>query len=124
VPNLSLNLLSVGQLCELGLELHFSKRDCDVQDPQTGQLIGTTHKIGRLFELSSLHLPPIVSVATTFRSPSTTFSLWHSRLGHASVSRIRSLAASGCSRLRQNLMGLLSDTRHVLCKGVQSGVWY
>jgi hypothetical protein len=25
VPNLSLNLLYVGQLCELGLELHFSK---------------------------------------------------------------------------------------------------
>jgi hypothetical protein len=24
VPNLSLNLLSVGQFCELGLELHFS----------------------------------------------------------------------------------------------------
>jgi hypothetical protein len=30
MPNLSLNLLSVGELCELGLELHFSKRGCDV----------------------------------------------------------------------------------------------
>jgi hypothetical protein len=95
VPNLSLNLLSVGQLCELGLELHFSKRGCDVHDPQTGQLIGTARKIGRLFELSSLHLPPTVSAATTSRSPSATLSLWHSRLGHAYVSRIRSLATSG-----------------------------
>jgi hypothetical protein len=95
VPNLSLNLLSVGQLCELGLELHFSKRGCDVQDPQTRQLIGTARKIGRLFELSSLHLPPTVFAATTSRSPSATLSLWHSRLGHASVSRIRSLATSG-----------------------------
>jgi hypothetical protein len=33
VPNLLLNLLSLGQLCELGLELFFSKRGCDVQDP-------------------------------------------------------------------------------------------
>jgi hypothetical protein len=95
MPNLSLNLLSVGQLCELGLELHFSKRGCDVQDPQTRQLIGTTRKIGRLFELSSLHFPPIMSAATPFQSPFTTLSLWHSRLGHAFISRIRSLATSG-----------------------------
>jgi hypothetical protein len=60
-----------------------------------GQLIGTTHKIGRLFELSSLYLPPTVSVATPFWSLSTTLSLWHSRLGYASVSRIRPLATNG-----------------------------
>jgi hypothetical protein len=66
-----------------------------VQDPQTRQLIGTACKIRRLFELSSLHLPLTVSAATTFWSPSTTLSLWHSRLGHASVSRICSLATSG-----------------------------
>ena len=66
-----------------------------MQDPQTGQLIGAACKIGRLFELSSLHLPSTVSAATPSRSPSTTLSLWHSRLGHASVSCIRSLATSG-----------------------------
>jgi hypothetical protein len=54
VPNLSLNLLSVGQLCELGLELLFSNRGVDVQDPQIGQLIRTGRKIGRFFELSFL----------------------------------------------------------------------
>jgi hypothetical protein len=95
VPHLSLNLLSVVQLCELGLELHFSNRGCDVQDPQTEQLIGTTRKVGRLFELSSLHLPPTISAATPSRSPSTSLSLWHSCLGHASVSHVRSLAISG-----------------------------
>jgi hypothetical protein len=30
VPQLSLNLLLVGQLCELGLELTFSSKDVDV----------------------------------------------------------------------------------------------
>ena len=54
VPQLSLNLFSVGQLCELGLELTFSNKGVDVQDPQTGQLIGTGRKIGRLFQLSFL----------------------------------------------------------------------
>jgi hypothetical protein len=36
-----------------------------------------------------------VSVATPSRSPSTTLSLWHSSLGHASVSHIHSLATGG-----------------------------
>jgi len=95
VPNLSLNLLSVGQICDFGLELHVSKRGCDVQDLQMGQLIGISRKVGRLFELSSLHLPPTVSVATPSRSPSTNFSLWHSHLVHASISRVSSLATTG-----------------------------
>jgi hypothetical protein len=54
VPKLSLNLLSVGQLCELGLDLHFSNHGVDVQDPLTGKLLGTGRKTGRLFELCNL----------------------------------------------------------------------
>ncbi|GKV02057.1 hypothetical protein SLEP1_g14541 [Rubroshorea leprosula] len=44
VPKLSYNLLSVGQLCDLGLEVTFSAHGCRVQDPQTGQLLGTGRK--------------------------------------------------------------------------------
>ena len=57
VPKLHLNLLSVGQLTELGLNLFFSSRDCLVQDSQTGQIVGTTRKVGQLFKLTSLHFP-------------------------------------------------------------------
>ena len=32
IPKLCLNLLSIGQLCELGLELKFSNKGVDVQD--------------------------------------------------------------------------------------------
>jgi hypothetical protein len=65
VPKLSLNLLSVGQLCELGLELKFSNKGVDVQDSQTGQLIGIGRKIGRHFE--PLFLPnPIFSYHQNF----------------------------------------------------------
>jgi hypothetical protein len=46
VPKLSLNLFFVGQLCELGLELKFSNEGVDVQDSQTGQLLGTGRKVG------------------------------------------------------------------------------
>jgi hypothetical protein len=57
VPKLSLNLLSVGQLCQLGHDLHFSNRGVDVQDALTGKLLGTGSKIGRLFELCNLQIP-------------------------------------------------------------------
>ena len=36
IPKLTLNLLSVGQLCELGLNVIFTSSGCRVQDPKTG----------------------------------------------------------------------------------------
>ena len=36
IPKLSLNLLSVDQLCELRLDLLFTNHGVDVQDPRTG----------------------------------------------------------------------------------------
>uniref|UniRef100_A0A2N9ISU3 Reverse transcriptase Ty1/copia-type domain-containing protein n=1 Tax=Fagus sylvatica TaxID=28930 RepID=A0A2N9ISU3_FAGSY len=80
VPKLYLNLLSVGQLTELGLNLFFSSRSCLVQDSRTGQSVGTARKVGQLFELTSLHLPSS-SVSSPVIAASTSIELWHSRLG-------------------------------------------
>ena len=87
VPELSLNLLSVGQLCELGYRLVFDFSSVLVQDPRTSQTLGTGHRIGRMFELSSLHLPT-TSISAAAPSSSPSLALWHSRLGHASTSRV------------------------------------
>jgi hypothetical protein len=57
VSKLHLNLLSVGQLTELGLNLFFSSRGCLMQDSWMRQIVGTARKVGRLFELTSLHFP-------------------------------------------------------------------
>jgi hypothetical protein len=57
VLKLYLNLLSVGQLTELGLNMFFSSRGCLVQDSRTGQIVGSARKVGRLFELTFLHFP-------------------------------------------------------------------
>ncbi|KAG6495810.1 hypothetical protein ZIOFF_043638 [Zingiber officinale] len=57
VPDLALNLVSVGQLCDRGLTILFSPLGCQVQDHEIGQILGTGHKVGRLFELTSLHIP-------------------------------------------------------------------
>ena len=57
IPKLSLNLLSVGQLCELGIDLLFTNHGVDVQDPRTGQVLGTSRKVGRMFEVHDLKIP-------------------------------------------------------------------
>ncbi|GFS43657.1 hypothetical protein Acr_00g0086240 [Actinidia rufa] len=80
VPALSHSLLSVGQLCELGFHLHFSNSGCLVQDPRMGKTIGTSRKVGRLFELESLHAPHRSVAAVSSSSGPISFDLWHSRL--------------------------------------------
>uniref|UniRef100_A0A2N9HUB6 Integrase catalytic domain-containing protein n=1 Tax=Fagus sylvatica TaxID=28930 RepID=A0A2N9HUB6_FAGSY len=94
VPKLHLNLLSVGQLTELGLNLFFSSRGCLVQDSRTGQIIGTARKVGRLFELTSLHFPSS-SISAPVIAASASIELWHSHLGHVSLPRIQTLVSRG-----------------------------
>jgi len=86
LPKLSLNLLFVGQLCELGLDLKLFNKGVDIQDSQTGQLLGTGRKVGRLFELSFLQIPS--STTTSMAAITVTSSLWHSRMGHASLPHV------------------------------------
>ena len=57
IPKLSLNLLSVGQLCELGVDLLFTNHGVDLQDPQMGQVLGTGRKFGPMFEIHDLKIP-------------------------------------------------------------------
>ncbi|KAL0549526.1 hypothetical protein IC582_014011 [Cucumis melo] len=89
VPNLTFNLVSVGQLCDLGLTISFSPNGCQVLDPQTGETIGTGRKVGRLFELLSLQVPSPSSISVLV-TDSDTYQ-WHLRLGHASPEKLRHL---------------------------------
>ncbi|KAG9447257.1 hypothetical protein H6P81_013385 [Aristolochia fimbriata] len=54
VPQLLLNLISVGQLCDLGFHVLFTSSGCQLQDPTSGKVLGTGRKVGRLFELEAL----------------------------------------------------------------------
>jgi hypothetical protein len=94
VPKLSFNLISIWKLCELGYRLIFDSSSVYVQDPRTGQTLRTRRRVGRLFELSSFHLS-IPGVSTAAASSPPSLALWHSSLGHASVSRVQVLASKG-----------------------------
>ena len=64
-----------------------------------GQELGTSPRVGRIFFVDNLHLLPIapISVAATAAAVSSlpSFTLWHSRLGHAPSSRVQHLASKG-----------------------------
>ena len=94
IPKLSLHLLSVGQLCELGVDLLFTNHGMDVQDPRTSQVLGTGRKVGRMFSVHDFKIPSqVVSTAATTATPSP--NLWHDLLGHPSLSRLQLLASQG-----------------------------
>lgn len=98
IPKLTLNPISIGQLCDLGLTVLFSSSGCLVQDPRTGMTLGISSKQGHLFELIHLRIPSHISTPVrSAASASTTSSLvlWHSRLGHVSFDHLRRLVSSG-----------------------------
>ena len=65
-----------------------------VQDSQKGLIVGTTCKVERLFELIFLHLPSsLLSASVVSRQSTSSLTLWHSRLGHASISRVKQLVS-------------------------------
>ena len=83
IPKLSLNLLSIGQLCELGINILFTNHGVNVQDPW----IGTGRKVGHMFVVHDLKIPSqVVSAATTTATLSP--NLWQASLGHTSLSLI------------------------------------
>ena len=85
-PKLSLNLLSIGKLYQVSLEVHFTNNNYDAHDPQMGQLLGTSHNVGFLFEFSSLPAPSHLSSSTI--DATISLDLWHFYLGHVSLSLV------------------------------------
>ena len=63
VPDLSYNLCFVGQLVELEYRLIFYYSGYIVQDPRTGQELGTGPIVGHMFPMDSLHLPPVAPIS-------------------------------------------------------------
>jgi hypothetical protein len=104
IPNLELNLAFVGQIYDSGDYLvMFSGSFCCVQDLQSQKLIGTGRMENRLYILDELKVPVAAIVAATttidlssfhLSSSSSSFYLWHSRLGHVSSSRLIFLAST------------------------------
>uniref|UniRef100_A0A2N9ISW1 Reverse transcriptase Ty1/copia-type domain-containing protein n=1 Tax=Fagus sylvatica TaxID=28930 RepID=A0A2N9ISW1_FAGSY len=112
ILNLTLNLISVDQLCELGFDLWFSSSGCHVQDPRTNQVLGTGRRVGQMFELTSLYLPSTPTSLPSHVAHTTSvfpLSLWHLRLAAlTAVYTINRLPSSALQNLSpfERLYGL------------------
>ena len=104
VPQLSMNLMSVGQLADMNCFIGFDATSCYVQDRQSKAVLGTGHRrkgSSGLYVLDTLRLPSvsvssITHVASTSSSTSRfTFTQWHHRLGHLCGSRLSTLVQQG-----------------------------
>ena len=97
-PDLSTNLISVGQLVDNNCNVHFFRSSCVVQDQVSGKMIANWLKVGRLFPLH-------VSPSTIIRSfPLLSFAcniigsgnkMWHRRLGPPNFDVLRTSFNSG-----------------------------
>ncbi|XP_031256344.1 uncharacterized protein LOC116114338 [Pistacia vera] len=95
IAKLTMNLVSIGQLCVTGYLVLFSSSSCHVQDLQSQKLIGTCRRQRGLYVLDTLKAPDIAASSidlSSFRlsSSSSSFYLWHSCLGHVLASRLSS----------------------------------
>ena len=61
-----------------------------MQDLRTGQEFGTDPRVGCMFPVDNLHLPPVAHVSVTAAAAAVSslpsLALWHSHLSHASSS--------------------------------------
>ena len=94
VPDLSYNLFSVGQLAKLGYCIIFDYSECIVQDPRTGQELGTGPRVRRMFPVDNLRLPLVAPISVAVAAAAAissvpSLALWHACLGHVSSSQVQ-----------------------------------
>ncbi|TXG68000.1 hypothetical protein EZV62_009275 [Acer yangbiense] len=95
-PDLTSNLISVGQLVDENCNVSFSTSGCVVQDQDSGKVIGKGPKCGRLFSLSMPNYLRNKNLFSFFSLTSSSLSkMWHKRLGHPNVKTLLYLSNSG-----------------------------
>ena len=93
VPTFRYNLLSVSAFTDtLSLSMVFTPDACIIQEPSRGKMIGKGSRKGQLYQLDfDCFVADKAFVAASRIPTSNILSLWHSRLGHPSFSRLKGL---------------------------------
>ena len=70
-----------------------------MQDSRTGQEFGISPRVGHMFPVNNLRLPPVVpisvAIATTAIFSIHSLTIWHAQLSHTSSSRVQHLTSRG-----------------------------
>jgi hypothetical protein len=97
-PDLSTNLIFVGQLVDNDCDVHFSHSGCVVQDQVSGKMIVKGPKVGRLFPLyisPSIIIPSFPLLSFACNVVGSEKKIWHRRLGHPNSDVLRTLINFG-----------------------------
>ncbi|XP_074356435.1 uncharacterized protein LOC141696151 [Apium graveolens] len=76
VPEIDQNLLSVGQLTEIGFKVIFENKQCSIKDGNNNDVFKVKMK-GKSFLLD-----PIKEDQAAYSAITTSAELWHKRMGH------------------------------------------
>jgi hypothetical protein len=107
-PDLSTNLISVGQLVKENCSLHFDRSGCHVQDQASGQEIAKGPKVGRRFPLQLFSIPHSISVGCS-ASVNNNSQFWHKKLGHPNSVILTHLMKHGYLSNTNEFSSLLFD---------------
>ena len=92
VPTITKNLVSVGQMVEQGLQVKFNSNGCFVEDPNNRyRMVAKGKRIGRMFTLD-VEVPARNDMLYTQKNAVITdIDIWHKRIGHVNVQRLKTM---------------------------------
>jgi hypothetical protein len=92
VPNITKNLVSVGQMLEQGLQVWFNLDGCYVKDfKDKCRLVAKGKKMGRMFTLD-LSMPEVeVAMFAQGAGVVADMDIWHKHIGHVNEHRLKSM---------------------------------
>jgi len=95
VNGLTANLISISQLCDLGLQVNFSKPECHISDEKGEVLMkGTRSKDNCYLRVSQEE----AFISTCLLSKEEEIKLWHQRLGHLHLKGMKKALSSEAIR--------------------------
>ncbi|WP_139158356.1 DDE-type integrase/transposase/recombinase, partial [Enterobacter cloacae complex sp. GF14B] len=119
VPNITKNLVSVGQMVEQGLQVRFNPNGCYVEDFQNGCKLITEGKcVGTMFTLN-VDMPEVK--AALFAQGTGVLAdvdICHKRIGHVNEQRLRSMQSK---QIVKGLPKFKVDGMHKVCAACQFG---
>jgi len=89
VPNITKNLVSVGQMVEQGLQVRFNPQGCFVEDfKDQCRLVAKGNRNGRMFTLD-VSMPQVKAAMFAHGTGVIAdIDIWHKRIGHVNVQRV------------------------------------
>jgi len=119
VPNITKNLVSVGQMIEQGLQIRFNPDGCYVKDfKDKCHLVAKGKRVGRMFTLD-VSMPKVeAAMFAQGVGVVADMDIWHKRIGHVNEQQLKSMQSL---EIFTSLPKFKVDGMHKICEACQFG---